>query len=592
MKGSRMQKAIGPGVLAALLLLIASALASARSGPARIVNGRNSQAFPTTGALLYSGGGQINENNALSWCSGTLIGCETFLTAAHCVENDSDASHYWVYFQHAGIHSIRSLASHPSYVSLGFPEFDVAVMKLGSAVTGIQPTPINTIASPSFGTSGTIVGFGQSSGGAGDFGIKRFGHVETSDCTGVVSSLGNSELVCWRFQNPVGPPGDDSNTCNGDSGGPLFVDFGSGEVVAGVTSGGGSGNCLPIDDSYDANIFTYSGFVLNNLGSDSTTTCGGIPPVGNSLVDVIGNQGTLSSSNASDTFTISVPSKKNEVRFAMHGETSARLDVNFSVKEGLGASSSSFDCKADGSRNFGDCTFVLPNGGDWSMFVERASGSGEYQFTTTVFGGDPPVCGNETKEPGEDCDGTDDGACPGLCEVDCMCPAPVCGNSVTEMGEQCDGSDDDACPGLCQTECACFVPCNTGDLFVVKAKSNAKRFVVRTELANFFGVYDGLDPRQEFRLVVRQAGDEVNVQIPALDPGWIKSKPEKGRYLWKGELSGIRRVKLLDQTFKKGVWKVEVRGKAVPGAGGIDLRDPTLINLQLTTDGVCTETSF
>lgn len=35
-----------------------------------------------------------------------------------------------------------------------------------------------------------------------------------------------------------------------------------------------------------------------------------------------------------------------------------------------------------------------------------------------------PVCGNNTTEPGEECDGTDDTACPLLCEVDCTCPAP------------------------------------------------------------------------------------------------------------------------------------------------------------------------
>ena len=72
--------------------------------------------------------------------------------------------------------------------------------------------------------------------------------------------------MCWTFQKPVGLPGDDSNTCNGDSGGPLFVDLGGGQIVAGVTSGGNNGSCQVFDESYDANVFTYASFILGQLG--------------------------------------------------------------------------------------------------------------------------------------------------------------------------------------------------------------------------------------------------------------------------------------------------------------------------------------
>ncbi|MFQ5413378.1 MAG: IPTL-CTERM sorting domain-containing protein [Phycisphaerae bacterium] len=70
----------------------------------------------------------------------------------------------------------------------------------------------------------------------------------------------------------------------------------------------------------------------------------------------------------------------------------------------------------------------------------------------------PAVCGNNITEPGEQCDGTDDAACPGLCLPNCTCPAPVCGNNVTEAGEQCDGTDDAACPGQCLPNCTCPQP--------------------------------------------------------------------------------------------------------------------------------------
>jgi hypothetical protein len=400
-------------------------------------------------------GGTINEHNASSWCSGTLIGCRTFLTAAHCVEDDQSPSRYWVYLQHAGIQAVASVTMHPSYFPFGFPEFDVAVLKLGAVVTAIEPTPINELMSPPFGTPGMIVGFGQTSSGGNDYGIKRSGLVETSDCTGVVSGLGNTELVCWRYLAPVGPPGDDSNTCNGDSGGPLFVDLGGGTAVAGVTSGGVHDTCLPTDDSYDANVFTYRTFVLGELGTDSTATCGGLPPVGGPDVTVLGNDGYLSGVNPSDSFTVPVTEFAQELRLALTGESNGGFDVDFYVKEGLGASVSSFDCKADGASNVGACLFTYPAIGDWSVFVNRSSGSGEYQVTTTIIAGDPPVCGNGIREFGEECDGADAALCPGEClpigdPTACGCPvcpaSPQTGCTTGEPGRsvvQVKDNDDD-----------------------------------------------------------------------------------------------------------------------------------------------------
>lgn len=572
----------------ALVALAAGVLSLWIAGPAaaspRIVNGLNSHGFPTTGALMYPGlPTNINSSNADSWCSGTLIGCETFLTAAHCVEDSSNPAHYWVFLQHAGIRTVTSLVSHSSY---SFPEADVAVLKLGAPVEGIDPTEINTTMSPSFGTDGTIAGFGQTTGSAGDYGIKRYGNVETNDCTGLVGGLGNTELVCWTFANPIGPPGDDSNTCNGDSGGPLFVDFGGGDVVAGITSGGSAGSCLATDNSYDANVYTYRSFIQTQLGADSTSTCGSLGAVGDPTVTVIGNDGNLSAGNPDDTITINVTGTPQEMRVTLKGEDNGSLDVNFYVKQGAGAGPGSFDCKADTGSNVGACIFASPAPGTWGVFVERASGSGEYQVTTTLFGTDPPICGNNIKESGEDCDGTDDGECSGLCQTDCMCPAPVCGNNILEAGEQCDGTDDAACPGQCDGSCACPVTCHEDALFIRRGRSNAKRFVWKGEINNFGGEFDGIDPRNQFELVVSQGGDSVSISIPALDPGWEKSKPEKGRYVWKGDIGGITRVKLIDRSATRGIWKWKVKGKEVPGAELLDVIH-FFADVEMTVDGVC-----
>jgi hypothetical protein len=66
-----------------------------------------------------------------------------------------------------------------------------------------------------------------------------------------------------------------------------------------------------------------------------------------------------------------------------------------------------------------------------------------------------PYCGDgEVNQPSEDCDPPDVSACPGQCKPDCTCP--YCGDGVVNHPfEQCDESDDAACPGECQLDCRC-----------------------------------------------------------------------------------------------------------------------------------------
>ncbi len=49
----------------------------------RIVNGTLTSLYPSVGALLSPG----DPHFATLLCSGTLIGCHTFLTAAHCMSS-------------------------------------------------------------------------------------------------------------------------------------------------------------------------------------------------------------------------------------------------------------------------------------------------------------------------------------------------------------------------------------------------------------------------------------------------------------------------------------------------------------------------
>jgi hypothetical protein len=74
-----------------------------------------------------------------------------------------------------------------------------------------------------------------------------------------------------------------------------------------------------------------------------------------------------------------------------------------------------------------------------------------------------PSCGdNAVNGPSEECDGSDDDACPGACQANCTCTTGTCGNGMAEFGEECDGADAAACPGACQTNCTCGAVCGDG----------------------------------------------------------------------------------------------------------------------------------
>lgn len=104
---------------------------------------------------------------------------------------------------------------------------------------------------------------------------------------------------------------------------------------------------------------------------------------------------------------------------------------------------------------------VLNLGGTTERYCMSFSGVGDGSrfLVKNAPTGTCPVCGNDTVDPGETCDGTADAACPGHCQPDCTCPTPMCGNNVQEGTEACDGTDATACPNDCLPDCTCAAAC-------------------------------------------------------------------------------------------------------------------------------------
>jgi hypothetical protein len=99
-------------------------------------------------------------------------------------------------------------------------------------------------------------------------------------------------------------------------------------------------------------------------------------------------------------------------------------------------------------------TRVAIDGG--ALHLDMVRVDGRIRDTMTLTKGAPATCGDgRLNHRAEQCDGADDRACPGACDLACACP-PQCGDGVLNAdAEECDGADDEACAGRCTNECQC-----------------------------------------------------------------------------------------------------------------------------------------
>ncbi len=399
-------------LFAVLSAVLFGGQAAAQVPVPRIVNGTATAGHASVGALLYYADPQRTQVDGL--CSGTLVGCHTFVTAAHCLcdefaEDARDCARFGlvdlatvqVYLQHAGFFDVDSAVIQPDYV---FAESgDIAVMKLAQAPTGVAPSAINTLERLQPGTTGILVGFGTMGGGPrspDNAGVKRQGPVRTTSCAPEVP---DDTHICWRFN------GQGSSTCSGDSGGPLFVDTNAGLVLAGVTSGGMTDSCLAPDFSFDTDVFVYRSFVIDRAGEElGDVECSDLAVVGSEAVSVTQRNGMLSGSAAQARFEFEVASGTSELRVGLNGQLYGGNgpfigwnQFNVYIRAGAPPTLSEFDCSDAGPSVFGFCRMTDPQPGTWHVLVNNAQGAGEWQVTATQFA-DPtaPVCAGDCDEDG------------------------------------------------------------------------------------------------------------------------------------------------------------------------------------------------
>jgi hypothetical protein len=376
-----------------------------------IVNGVVTSSYPAIGALLLYD--DASDLSLYGLCSGTLIGCHTFLTAAHCVcpERATDAAScerqgladpatLRVFLQQGGIFRVANVTISPQF---SFAErSDVAIVNLGERVSGIAPSPINTVRRPQVRTGGTIVGFGTTMAGrfsVVDAGIKREGAVTTAQCP---SDIPADSQLCWMFL------GGGANACEGDSGGPLFADFGEGPMVAGVTSGGESFNCLAPDVGFDTDVFVNRAWLADAAGADLGTESCGLPALGGASTATFTDTGQLDSTSPEARFQFEVPKGTTVLRVSLNGQLGSRSgfpstfnDFDVFLRANDSPSTDTFDCADTNPTPFGFCEMPSPRAGIWHALVRLNSGDGVFQITATTFASASPVaCSGDCNDDG------------------------------------------------------------------------------------------------------------------------------------------------------------------------------------------------
>ncbi len=222
-----------------------SALASEHS----IVNGDVAEDLPQVVALLATG---ADNGQSLLFCSGTVIGPRTVVTAAHCVDAMDEATDAGyprlLVVSGTDIPEIKGSSeevyanfwvAHPEYNPLGL-HHDIGVIGLEHEFSfPVMPVNKDPLDVSAIGADYRYVGWGKTLDNADDSGVKRYADIPLYDFDGMFQ---------YGFDDE-----DTQNACNGDSGGAALEFQHSGRLeLSGVISWGNDNDSTPCLGGFSA----------------------------------------------------------------------------------------------------------------------------------------------------------------------------------------------------------------------------------------------------------------------------------------------------------------------------------------------------
>ncbi len=205
----------------------------------RIVGGVATTGFPECCLV-----GRRFANGAFSWfCSGVLVHGRIALTAGHChaagmvIDTVAFGVNDENQMQNAEFASVKVAVTNPGYLQTNrFNDITVIILGQPAKTTPVAIASASDIAGAQ---STTLVGFGNSdTASMKGFGIKREVDVDFISVRRSASDDLHAAENQYGFDSALefvaGGEGHDS--CNGDSGGPAYINVGGARKVAGLTS--------------------------------------------------------------------------------------------------------------------------------------------------------------------------------------------------------------------------------------------------------------------------------------------------------------------------------------------------------------------
>ncbi len=194
------------------------------SGCPRIIGG-HTDTDPIDAAVGAIVGRQFNGPWQVG-CSGTLIAPDTVLTAGHCVSQQIIGNRQLGFALGTDLTTVPASAVHVEATRIPHPNFspqslanglsnttyDIALLKLAQPITDVAPAKVVRASDASLvhdASTVRIVGYGVTSNNGNDIGTMR-------TATTLLGTVIDGEMI-------VGVPGMPQK-CNGDSGGPTFLD--------------------------------------------------------------------------------------------------------------------------------------------------------------------------------------------------------------------------------------------------------------------------------------------------------------------------------------------------------------------------------
>jgi hypothetical protein len=168
----------------------------------------------------------------------------------------------------------------------------------------------------------------------------------------------------------------------------MFVDFGSGDLVAGINSGGvNPPPCQPDDSPFNADVFANLSVIAAAAGADlGRAECGDLPVVGGPGTIELRDSGQITQANQNVDRQFQVPAGTRSLRIALNAEEGLLVnEFDLVLSSGAPPPAGQVRCAStrDGAYEF--CEVADPVPGTWNVHVVGSSGTGAYQLTTTIL---------------------------------------------------------------------------------------------------------------------------------------------------------------------------------------------------------------